>query len=211
VRRMLLLISLGVLFAGLSAAGRPSAVAHGAPVQKKTCKTVTKKVYGKNKKVKVCKTVKAPAKPTATKTPRPTSTPLPTASPTPTPLLADIQGSGDLNTGLYIDVVRYPNCSDCWNSQHEQSFIGPTHFKVNWSFTCTNPSTKPYSWAFFALMGYDGGEIQLVSIADTTTGAFQQSGTQTIDSATSNRWAVATLGSADNSCSWRFTAVNLGS
>jgi len=58
----------------------PSAL--GAGAQKKTCKTVTKKVHGKKKTVKVCTTVKA--KPAATKTPLPTATSIPTSTPTPT-------------------------------------------------------------------------------------------------------------------------------
>jgi hypothetical protein len=84
--RILLLISLGLLLAGTSATARPSAVAIGATVHKTTCKTVTKKVHGKNKKVKVCHTVKAAPKPTPTKTatPRPTNTPAPTSTPQPT-------------------------------------------------------------------------------------------------------------------------------
>jgi hypothetical protein len=60
-----------------------SVPAHGAASTKQACKTVTKKVHGKSKKVKVCHTVKAAVK---TPTPRPsntaTATPLPTSTPT---------------------------------------------------------------------------------------------------------------------------------
>jgi len=56
----------------------------GAHESKKVCKTVTKKVHGKKKKVKVCHTVKVAPTPTATSTPRPTDTPVPTATPTAT-------------------------------------------------------------------------------------------------------------------------------
>jgi len=56
----------------------------GAHDTKKVCKTVTKKVHGKKKKVRVCHTVKVAHPPTATSTPRPTDTPVPTATPTAT-------------------------------------------------------------------------------------------------------------------------------
>jgi hypothetical protein len=57
-----------------------------AATHKTVCKTVTKKVHGKKKRVRVCHTVKAAPKPTATRTPRPTSTPVPPPTNTPTPL-----------------------------------------------------------------------------------------------------------------------------
>jgi hypothetical protein len=81
LRRILLLLSLGVLLVGIGAAGRPSAVAHGASVDKKTCKTATKKIHGKKKKVTVCTTtkVKPTAIPTVTK---PTAAPTVTNTPT---------------------------------------------------------------------------------------------------------------------------------
>jgi hypothetical protein len=78
MRRILLLVSLALLLAGISAVGSTTGVVHGASVHKTTCKTVTKK------KVRVCTKTKATAKPTATKTPRRTATPTATATPVPT-------------------------------------------------------------------------------------------------------------------------------
>jgi len=59
----------------------------GSHESKKVCKTVTKKVHGKKRKVRVCHKVKAKAKPTNTPTPSlvPTATPTPTNTPMPSP------------------------------------------------------------------------------------------------------------------------------
>jgi hypothetical protein len=86
VKRIPVVIGLVLLLAGMSAVGRQAPLVHGAVARKQTCKTVTKKVHGKKQKVKVCHTVKAAAKPAATKTPTPTVTPVNTPTPTATPL-----------------------------------------------------------------------------------------------------------------------------
>jgi hypothetical protein len=79
-----LLLALLVLgFTG--SVGRPTSIAHGAGAAKKTCKLVTKKVHGKSNRVRVCHTVRAPAKPTATETASLTPTSTPTNTPTATP------------------------------------------------------------------------------------------------------------------------------
>lgn len=77
--RKLLVVILALLSCGIAAnMGRVTPVAHGAVTAKKTCKTVTKKVHGKKKKVKVCSPVKAAPTATATPTAAPTNTPAPT-------------------------------------------------------------------------------------------------------------------------------------
>jgi len=82
-----LVIALGCILvagAGLSGPARSSGVlasVHGLPAKKK-CTYVTKKVHGKKKRVKVCRTVKAKATPTATALPTEAPTDTPTATAT---------------------------------------------------------------------------------------------------------------------------------
>jgi hypothetical protein len=82
MRRLVVVLTMALFLAGISAAGRAPAIVHGAAVHKQVCKTVMKKVHGKKKKVKVCATVKAAPKVTATSTPLPTATSAPTATAT---------------------------------------------------------------------------------------------------------------------------------
>src|SRR5579864_4214754 len=87
-------IVLALLLAALP--GHPSGAAAGSGLpalpDKKVCKTVTKKVHGKKKRVRVCHTVKP--KPTAT----PTDTPTPTATPTPIPVTENTPAIQQLTT-----------------------------------------------------------------------------------------------------------------
>ena len=88
MRRFGILVALGFLSAALlwpESRANASRYVHATPA-KKQCKLVTKKVHGKRKKVKVCRTVHAalPA-PTSTATSTATSTSTPTPTPTATP------------------------------------------------------------------------------------------------------------------------------
>jgi len=83
-RFWVLCLSAAVLLA-ITPAAYGAGNAHSATFAKKKCKTVTKKVHGKKKRVKVCKSAKPPAaKPTKTPTNTPTPTSTPTLTPTPT-------------------------------------------------------------------------------------------------------------------------------
>lgn len=80
-----------IVIAALMVPGRSGPVAaarNASPAAKKVCKTVTKRVHGKKKKVKVCHTVTpvptATTAPTNTPTLTPTATPTNTATPTAT-------------------------------------------------------------------------------------------------------------------------------
>jgi hypothetical protein len=84
VKRIILSVGLVLLLAGISTAAIQAPIAHGAAAQKRVCKTVTKKIHGKKKKVRVCHNVKTTSPPTSTNTPVPTRTPLPTDTPRPT-------------------------------------------------------------------------------------------------------------------------------
>lgn len=114
---MLALALLSLLVAGVTEGVTP--VVHAATVQKRVCRTVTKKVHGKKKKVRVCTAVAAKPKPTATDTPRPTNTPTPqptatslrtnTPQPTSTPqprFQRTQHGIIDTFTGVSASVVK---------------------------------------------------------------------------------------------------------
>jgi hypothetical protein len=85
MRRIAVLLSVTLFLAGMTTVRHRPTVALGAAPNKKTCKTVTKKVHGKNAKVKVCKTIKVAPTSTPTNTPTATATSTPTATPTRTP------------------------------------------------------------------------------------------------------------------------------
>jgi hypothetical protein len=115
MRRIALLFGLGLILSGVAFAGYGPTTASGSVTHKQSCKTVTKKVHGKKKKVRVCHEVKA--KPTATRTRIPTATPTATATstatetpvpptPTSTPTLTLAQRfrvSHDANGAVYVD------------------------------------------------------------------------------------------------------------
>src|SRR5947209_18180383 len=75
--RVVLLASVVLFRAFWQRSNSASASVTSAPASKKVCHTVTKKVKGKKKKVKVCKNVK----------PKPTATPKATTTPTLTPIV----------------------------------------------------------------------------------------------------------------------------
>jgi hypothetical protein len=86
----------------MNAVARQTPVVHGAVAQKQSCKTVTKKVHGKKKKVKVCHTVKTAPKPTVTATPTPTTTPVNTPTPTATPPSGHALSIHDEGSGIAL-------------------------------------------------------------------------------------------------------------
>lgn len=75
---------------------------------RKVCKTVTKKVHSKKKKLKVCHTVKARPTPTPTDTPTDTSTPNPTDTPTATATTTMPPFTGKVDIGGY---ALYLHCA----------------------------------------------------------------------------------------------------
>ena len=95
---------------------------------KKRCRTVTKKVHGKKKRVRVCSTVapKPPATSTATVTPSPTVTPDPTATPaptdtaTPTPIPTPAPTATSVPVGGQIGGIP---CSTDYPSYHVHSHL----------------------------------------------------------------------------------------
>jgi hypothetical protein len=88
-----------VLSVALQSASRHAVASDtsASSIGKQVCKTVTKKVNGKKKKVKVCKTIKA----TATPTPTPTATA--TVAPTPPPIVAGTDPAPILQALQYTD------------------------------------------------------------------------------------------------------------
>jgi hypothetical protein len=205
--------------------------AHGASVAKQSCKTVTKKVHGKSKKVKVCHTVKAAPKPKATRTstptstptatntpiptntptPRPTATALPTATNTPVAALGEVSGSAvNLNKVLGLGLIVDPSEFCCF-SDSTQTFLAPAHFQVDWSVTCQAASLEltpgfPLH-ALFSVVGYDGtyqGEVLY-----TARQAGPQSGTTYIDSSAEKRWAFVVDWAQEQNCSYHLVAKRL--
>jgi len=80
MRRLALLIGLALIVTGVVYG---PTVARGYAPHKQTCKTVTKKIHGKKKKVRVCKSVKAKLTNTPTQAPMATSTATATATAIP--------------------------------------------------------------------------------------------------------------------------------
>lgn len=230
MRNALVLVTMALLVSGLTVFDQQAPIVHGAAMHKRTCKTVTKRVHGKKRKVTVCHTVKTAAKPRPTRTPRPTATPtatpLPTATPTPTasPLLAEVSG---LNTNL--NAFLFISDTPCCFNTAEKTFLAPPHFQVRWTTICAPAHAGTNTIAWFSVVGYDptnqnstasgtvsgstisgyDGTYQSVNLNMSETG--KTSGTTEINATAAKTWTFYVYDAEKAQCSYELIAERVAS
>lgn len=202
MRQAIILFVTICLALGLGWAIQPSR-AIGAHDTKKVCKTVTKKVHGKKKKVKVCHAVRVAPKPTATgtSTPRPTDTPTPTATPTSTPRPTAVPAPRLEYSGTsLIDTYTSVSASEqkLQAGQKNNYTLAPSPGAVFlWVLASeTNRSSVPFVSSYFNF------ELQ-----DKNSGVVYQLQNGTPYGATENIMPVLTLNSGQTNVGWMEASI----